>query len=84
MTQQHRVFEDFAKLAGSAAESFAGAKQEMETLMRAQMEKLLAHMQLVTRDEFDAVHEMATLAIEENKALKARIERLEDKLVTPQ
>lgn len=84
MTQESRIFDDFAKIAGNAAETFASARHEMEALIQAQIEKLMTHMQLVTRDEFNAIQEMAAQAIEENRALKARIERLEDKMVTPE
>lgn len=80
MTNEHKILDDFARLAGSAADTFAGVKQEMDAMVHAQVEKMLTRMQLVTRDEFDAVKAMAARSLEENSQLKARIERLEDRL----
>ena len=68
-----RMFTDVAGLADSA-------RREVETLARAQLEKLLATMNVVSREEFEAVREMALKARDENDKLAARIAALEEKL----
>lgn len=80
MTAQNRLFEDLSRLAQNAAGVAQGARDEMETAMRSWFDRFLADRNLVTREEFDAVREMATLAREENESLKARIAALEAKL----
>ena len=57
-----------------------GVRREFDTLFRAQAERILRDLDVVQREEFEAVKEMAQLAREENEALKARIEALEAKL----
>ncbi|MEO0363120.1 MAG: accessory factor UbiK family protein, partial [Pseudomonadota bacterium] len=56
-----------------------GVKTEAETVVRQRMERLIADMDLVTREDFEVVREMAQKAREENEALAARIEALEAK-----
>ena len=77
MQSQNRFFDDFAKMATTAVGTLQSARQEVETMMRQQMERLVARMELVQREEFDAVKEMAAEARLENERLKARIEALE-------
>jgi BMFP domain-containing protein YqiC len=55
-------------------------KREAETVMRTQLERLLSTMDVVTREEFEAVRDMAILARDENDRLQARITALESKL----
>jgi len=57
-----------------------GVKREVDTVMRNKAEKILRDLDVVKREEFDAVKDMARLAREENEALKARIAALEAKL----
>jgi BMFP domain-containing protein YqiC len=57
-----------------------GVRREAETLAKTQIERLLSTMDVVTREEFEAVREMAILAREENEKLAARIAELESKL----
>jgi len=76
----NRILDDFAKLMTDAAGVAQSARREVETAMRAQMERVLSSMDVVQREEFEAVREMAALAREENEALKARIETLEKRL----
>ena len=81
MTQtSNRLLDEMAKLMTDAAGAAQGLRQEAENLMRAQGEKILANMDIVKREEFDAVKDMARLAREENEALKTRIAALEAKL----
>jgi BMFP domain-containing protein YqiC len=58
-------------------------RREFDTVMRAQAERILRDLDVVQREELEAVKEMARLAREENEALKARIAALEAKLGTP-
>jgi len=76
----NRLFDEFAKLMTDAAGAAQGLRREAETAIRAQAERFLADMDLVKRDEFDAIREMAGNARAENEALKARIEALEARI----
>lgn len=81
MTQtSNKFFDEIARLMNDAAGVAQGVRREAETLMRSQGEKILREMDLVKREELEAVKEMAQLAREENEALKARVEALEAKL----
>ena len=75
-----RLFDDFSRLMTDAAGLADGARREVETLARAQLERLMAGMDLVSREEFEAVREMAALARSQNEKLEARIAALEAKL----
>lgn len=75
-----RLFDDLSRLMTDAAGLAEGAKREVETLARAQLERLMAGMDLVSREEFEAVREMAALARTQNDRLEARIAALEAKL----
>lgn len=78
MTQtQNRILDEIGRLFTNAAGAAQGVRTEVETLIRSQAERLIADMDLVGREEFEAVRAMAQLAREENDALKARIEALE-------
>jgi BMFP domain-containing protein YqiC len=72
-----RLFDDFSRLMTDAAGLAEGARREAETLARSQLERLMAGMDVVSREEFDAVKEMAALAREQNERLEARIAALE-------
>jgi BMFP domain-containing protein YqiC len=81
MTQtNNRFFDEIGRLMNDAAGAAQGVKREFDTVMRTQAEKFLRDMDLVKREEFEAVKDMARLAREENEALKARITALEAKL----
>ncbi|MEZ5844189.1 MAG: accessory factor UbiK family protein [Hyphomicrobiaceae bacterium] len=78
MTQTtSRVFEEIAKLMTDAAGAAQGARREAEGLFRAQAERILADLDVVRREEFEAVKAMAVKAREENEALERRIAALE-------
>jgi BMFP domain-containing protein YqiC len=78
MTQTtNRLFDDFAKLMTDAAGAAEGVKRETEALFRGQAEKFLRDMNVVGREDFEAVREMAQKARQENEALGARIAALE-------
>ena len=81
MTQtSNRFFDEVARLMNDAAGVAQGVRREFDTLMRSQAERIIRDLDLVKREEFEAVKEMARLAREENEALKARIAALEAKL----
>ena len=77
---RHRFFDDIARLATDAAGAAEGARREVETMVRGQIEKLVAHLDLPTRDEHVAVKTMAAKARDDSEALLRRIAELEAKL----
>ncbi len=84
MTQtSNRIFDEMARLMNDAAGVAQGVRREFDTLFRAQAERILREFDVVQREEFEAVKEMARLAREENEALKSRIEALEGKAEKP-
>ena len=80
MQTESPVFDQIGKIMSEAAGAADGVRREAETVMRSQLQRLLADMELVARDEFEVVKEMAANARAENDALKARIEALEAQL----
>lgn len=81
MTQtSSRLMDEFAKLMSDAAGVAQGARREVETAVKHQFERFIGEMDLVQRDEFDAVSEMAARARQENDTLKAEIAGLEARL----
>jgi BMFP domain-containing protein YqiC len=81
MTQtSNRFFDEIGRLMNDAAGAAQGMKREVDTLMRNQAERILRDLDLVKREEFEAVKDMARLAREENETLKARLGVLEAKL----
>ena len=84
MTQTtSRIFDDFARLMNDAAGVASGVRREAETVMRAQAERILRELDVVTREEFETVKELAAAAREENERLEARLAALEAKLSPP-
>lgn len=80
MTQtSNRIFDEMARLMNDAAGVAQGVRREFDTLFRTQAERFMRDLDVVQREEFEAVKEMARLAREENEALKARLEALEAK-----
>jgi BMFP domain-containing protein YqiC len=76
----NRFFDEVARLMNDAAGVASGVRREFDTLFRTQAERILNDLDVVKREEFEAVKEMARLAREENEALKGRIAELEKKL----
>ncbi len=80
MTQtSNRIFDEMARLMNDAAGVAQGVRREVDTVFKAQAEKILRDLDVVSREEFEAVKDMARLAREENDALRVRIEALEGK-----
>ena len=80
MQSRSKFLDDVSQLMTNAAGVAQGARHEAENAMRGLMDRFLADQNLVTREEFDAVREMAARAREENGRLAARIEELEKRL----
>ena len=73
----NRFFDEVARLMNDAAGVAQGVRREFETLFRTQAERFLRDLDVVKREEFEAVKDMARIAREENEALKARMAALE-------
>lgn len=81
MTQTtNRFLDEIAKLMTDAAGAAEGVKREVEGVFKAQGERMLSGMDVVKREEFEAVKAMAVKAREENEKLAARIAELEARL----
>lgn len=79
-TGPNKLFDDFAKLMTDAAGAAQGVRREVETAVRGQAERFMNSMDVVQREEFEAVKEMAVKAREDNIRLALRIEQLEARL----
>ncbi|RNF34110.1 accessory factor UbiK family protein [Paracoccus methylarcula] len=77
MTTQNKFFDDVSQLMTNAMGVAQGAKTEAETAMKGWIDRWLADRDFVTREEFDAVRDMAIKARTENAELKARLDALE-------
>ncbi len=80
MQTQNRFLDDIAKLATGAAGVAAGMRGEVEAKIRLRLERLLADMDLVTREEFEVVRDAAAKARAEQEVLHERVRELEAKL----
>lgn len=81
MTQSNnRILDDLAKLMTDAAGAAQGVRREVQGVVRSQVDKLLADVDVVRRDEFDAVKAMAEKARAENERLAARLAEIEARL----
>jgi BMFP domain-containing protein YqiC len=76
----NRFFDEVARLMNDAAGVAQGVRREFETLFRNQTERFLRDLDVIKREEFEAVKEMARIAREDNEALKARVAALEARL----
>ena len=74
---RNKAFDDAARVAGGALGTLAALRREAEALVRHQLDRVLARMDLVTRDEFEAVKEMAVTARAAQDRLEARVVELE-------
>jgi BMFP domain-containing protein YqiC len=81
MQTNNPLLDDLARLATGALGTLTGVRTEVESRVRDQLERVLSRMDLVTREEFDAVQAMASKARIEQEALLQRIGELEARLV---
>src|SRR3954466_13266328 len=80
MQSQNRFFDDLARVAAGAAGALSGVRGEIEARARDQLERVLAGMDLVGREEFEAARAMAAKARDEQERLLRRVEELETRL----
>jgi BMFP domain-containing protein YqiC len=80
MQSQNSFFDDMARVAAGAMGALSGVRGELESRFRDQLERILAGMDLVSREEFEAVKAMAAKAREEQEVLLQRIAELEARL----
>jgi BMFP domain-containing protein YqiC len=83
MQSQNRLFDDFVKVMNGAAGTVAGMTREAQAAMQGRAREWIGGLDLVSREEFDAVKAMAVAAREENEALRVRIEALEGASAKP-
>jgi len=76
----NRFFDEMARLMNDAAGVASGVRREVETIFQTQAERVLRNLDVVTREEFEAIKEMAAKARDENERLSARVSALETKL----
>jgi BMFP domain-containing protein YqiC len=80
MQTSNRFFDDFAKVASGAASTLVGVKQELDALIRQRLERLIADLDLVSREDFEAVRATATHARAAQEELEQRVTALEARL----
>lgn len=80
MQTENRLFDDLARMAGGAFSTLTSLREEIETRVRERVERLLADMDLVPREEFEAVKAMAQKARMEQEAMAERLMALEQQL----
>jgi BMFP domain-containing protein YqiC len=84
VTTNSKFFDELAKLMGNAATAAQGVRKEVDTLVQGQVERVLNNLNVVKREEFDVVKEMAEKARSENDALARRIAELESRFAKPE
>lgn len=83
MQSQNRLFEDFVKVMNGAAGTVAGMTREAQAAMQERAKEWVGGLDLVSREEFEAVKAIAIAAREENEALKARLDALAPQAAKP-
>ncbi|MGF1474889.1 MAG: accessory factor UbiK family protein [Geminicoccaceae bacterium] len=84
MQTQNRILDDLARVAGGAINTLGGLREEIEVRVRERLERVAGEMELVTREEFDALRSMVVKTREEQEALSAKIDELVAKIDTMQ
>lgn len=74
-----RLSDGLAQIVNTAMGMTQGLRREVETLVKSQLERLMASMDMVSREEFEAMRDIALRAHEDNSALAARVSELEEK-----
>ncbi|MBO6783144.1 MAG: accessory factor UbiK family protein [Alphaproteobacteria bacterium] len=80
MQTRNRILDDIARLTNGAAGVASGLRDEIEAMVQQRLERVLANLDLVRREEFEAVEAVALRAREEQEALEKRVAELEKKL----
>lgn len=73
----NRIFDDFAKLVTDATGAAQGVRREIETAVKAQIERMLRDMDVATREEVEVLRDMVTSMRAENDALRTRVAEIE-------
>lgn len=81
-TTSSKFFDELAKLMTNAAGAAQGVRKELDSLVQSQVERVLNNLNVVKREEFDVVRDMAEKARAENERLEKRIAELETRLPT--
>ena len=82
MQTENRLFDDLARMANGALNTLSGLREEIENRVRERVERMLSDMDMVPREEFDAVKAVAQTARTEQEALAAKVAELERRLST--
>lgn len=77
MSQSNRIFDELGKLMNNAAGMADGVRREIETVVKSQLERLVADMDLVKREDYDALRELVQAQGSEIKALEAKVAALD-------
>jgi BMFP domain-containing protein YqiC len=80
MQTENRLLDDLARMANGALNTLSGLREEIESRVRERVERMLADMDMVPREEFDAVKAMAQKARAEQEDLAARVAELEQRV----
>jgi BMFP domain-containing protein YqiC len=80
MSERPRFFGDLAGVAGGAISALAGLREEAESMIRARTDELIQRLDLVRREELEAVHELAANARAGQEAAEANVAQLETRL----
>ncbi|MGI9499065.1 MAG: accessory factor UbiK family protein [Geminicoccaceae bacterium] len=82
MQTDNRLFDDLAKVANGALHTMSGVRDEIENRVRERVERWLGEMDMVPREEFDAIKAVAQAARTEQETLSARVDALESRIAT--
>ena len=77
MTDRPKIFDDLAGVAGGALSAIAGLREELSAIVRARVDEAVRRLELVKREEFEAMAELAKRAREQSEALEIRVAALE-------
>jgi BMFP domain-containing protein YqiC len=80
MQTENRLFDDLARMANGAINTLSGVREEIESRLRERVERWLAEMDMVPREEFEAIKELAQTARAEQEDLTAKVAALEQKI----
>ena len=80
MQRDKKLFDDIARVASGAAGALTGARLELEEVFRQRIERFLTEVDMVPREEFEAIKAVAVKARESQEALERRVKALEDQI----
>ena len=83
MAQSSRIFDNVGKMMNDAAGVADGVRREVETMVRSQAERFVMDMNLVRREDYDALRELVQTQSAELRALKAEVEALKGAAAPP-